>query len=53
VRSGYQRRFSEFLERWRTRCAAHGIDYTRVLTDMPLDAALRGYLLRRSGTPVR
>ena len=43
----YRERFDAFLERWRTRCAAHGIDYTRVVTDMPLDAALRGYLLRR------
>ena len=39
--------FAAFLERWRTRCSAYGIDYTRVITDMPLDAALRGYLLRR------
>jgi uncharacterized protein (DUF58 family) len=53
ARSGYQRRFGQFLERWRTRCASYGIDYTRVTTDMPLDAALRGYLLRRSARPLR
>jgi uncharacterized protein (DUF58 family) len=47
VRPEYQRRFGEFLERWRTRCAAYGIDYTRVMTDAPLDDTLRGFLLRR------
>jgi uncharacterized protein (DUF58 family) len=45
---GYRERVGAFLERWRTRCAAHGIDYTRVMTDMPLDAALREYLLKRT-----
>ena len=45
---GYRERFDAFLERWRTRCAAQGIDYTRVVTDMPLDRALRGYLLKRT-----
>jgi uncharacterized protein (DUF58 family) len=43
----YRRRFADFLERWRTRCAGHGIDYTRVTTDVPLEAALRSYLLKR------
>jgi uncharacterized protein (DUF58 family) len=48
VASGpYQERFSAFLARWRTRCTSHGIDYTRALTDAPLDEALRGFLLRR------
>ncbi|MCA1652020.1 MAG: VWA domain-containing protein [Acidobacteria bacterium] len=46
----YRRQFAEFLERWRSRCAGYGIDYTRVITDMPLDAVLRGYLLRRTGS---
>lgn len=45
--SGYRERVGAFLERWRTRCAAYGIDYTRVMTDMPLDRALREYLLKR------
>ena len=45
----YQREFGAFLERWQSRCAASGIDYTRVRTDQPLDVALRGYLLRRGG----
>lgn len=48
-RQQYRERFEAFLERWRIRCASSGIDYTRVTTDVPLDAALRGYLLRRSG----
>ena len=45
---GYRAAFSAFLERWRERCATHGVDYVRVFTDMPLDAALRGYLRRRT-----
>jgi uncharacterized protein (DUF58 family) len=47
VRAQYQVRFGEFLERWRTRCAAHGVDYTRAMTDAPLDETLRTFLLRR------
>jgi uncharacterized protein (DUF58 family) len=45
---GYREAVAAFLERWRTRCAAHGIDYVRTFTDEPLDAALRGYLRRRA-----
>jgi uncharacterized protein (DUF58 family) len=48
VRPEYQRRFGEFLERWRTRCASYGIEYTRAMTDAPLDESLRGFLLRRA-----
>jgi uncharacterized protein (DUF58 family) len=44
----YRREFGAFLDRWKTRCARYGVDYTLVVTDAPLDAALRGYLLRRS-----
>jgi uncharacterized protein (DUF58 family) len=44
----YREALSAFLERWRERCARHGVDYVRVFTDMPLDAALRGYLRRRA-----
>ena len=40
-----------FLGRWRERSAAHGIDYSLVSTDLPLDQALRGYLLRRARSP--
>jgi uncharacterized protein (DUF58 family) len=50
--AAYRREFSEFLDRWRRRCATLGIDYTRVTTDAPLDAALRGYLLKRTGSTV-
>jgi uncharacterized protein (DUF58 family) len=44
----YRAAFAGFLDRWRTRCATYGIDYVRVFTDVPLDAALRGYLRRRA-----
>jgi len=44
----YRETISAFLERWRTRCATHGIDYVRVFTDAPLEAALRAYLRRRA-----
>ena len=47
VGPAYRRDVAEFLERWRARAAAYGIDYTRAITDMPLDATLRGYLLKR------
>jgi uncharacterized protein (DUF58 family) len=44
----YRREFAAFLERWRTRCVANGIDYVRVTTDMALDTALREYLVQRT-----
>ena len=44
----YRREFATFLDRWRTRCLANGIDYVRVTTNMALDTALREYLLHRS-----
>ena len=50
VAAAYRREFADFLERWRARCVRYRIDYTRILTDQPLDAALRGYLLRRAGS---
>ena len=45
----YRQEVATFLERWRRRCLASGIDYTRVFTDAPLDDALRAYLLKRAG----
>jgi len=45
---GYRAAIAAFLDRWRSRCATYGIDYVRVFTDEPLDAALRGYLRRRA-----
>jgi uncharacterized protein (DUF58 family) len=44
----YRHDFAAFLDRWRTRCTANGIDYTLVTTDTPLDVALRAYLIRRA-----
>jgi uncharacterized protein (DUF58 family) len=49
ARLQYRRAFADFLERWHERCAKYRIDYTRVMTDQPLDVALRGYLIRRAG----
>jgi uncharacterized protein (DUF58 family) len=48
--AAYRHAFAEFLERWRVRCARYNIDYTRVLTDAPLDVTLRGFLRRRLGS---
>ena len=53
VGPSYRRDVAEFLERWRARAAAYGIDYTRAITDMPLDATLRGYLLKRRASGPR
>jgi uncharacterized protein (DUF58 family) len=49
----YRAAMAAFLERWRDRCAASDVDYVRLLTDVPLDAALRGYLRRRALGPGR
>ena len=51
--ASYRHAFAEFLERWHARCARDRIDYTRIVTDQPLDAALRSYLLRRGGGAAR
>jgi uncharacterized protein (DUF58 family) len=48
--ASYRHEVADFLERWRTRSARYGIDYTRVTTDMPLDTVLRRYLVRRGGS---
>ena len=47
--ASYRHAFAEFLERWHARAARERIDYTRIVTDQPLDAVLRSYLLRRGG----
>jgi len=52
-REGYRREVAAFLDRWRSRCTADGIDYTLVTTEMPLDRALRSYLFRRARRPAR
>jgi uncharacterized protein (DUF58 family) len=46
--ASYDAAFAGFIERWRTVCSSLGIGYARVITDAPLDATLRGYLLRRT-----
>jgi uncharacterized protein (DUF58 family) len=50
---GYRDRMAAFLQRWRDRCAAYGIDYVLARTDAPLDRTLRGYLLERGHAPRR
>jgi uncharacterized protein (DUF58 family) len=50
IRSAYRDAFAAFLERWRARTRGEGIDYTLLVTDAPLDEAIRGFLLRRHGT---
>jgi uncharacterized protein (DUF58 family) len=47
VRSAYRDAFAAFLERWRASMRGDGIDYTLLVTDAPLDDAIRGFLLRR------
>ena len=49
----YRRAVAAFMDRWRARCLQDGILYTRVLTDAPLDATLRSYLLGRGRGPRR
>jgi len=44
----YREDFAGFLERWRSRCAGYGIDYVRIVTEAPLDVALRAYLHHRA-----
>ena len=48
VRHAYKDALAEFLERWRTYSRAEGVDYTLLVTDTPLDDALREFLIRRS-----
>jgi len=48
IRTAYKDAFAAFVERWRARTKAEGIDYTLLVTDTPLDEALRSFLLRRT-----
>jgi uncharacterized protein (DUF58 family) len=48
IRMKYKDALTEFLERWRTHARAEGVDYTLLVTDTPLDDALRDFLMRRS-----
>ena len=45
----YRRLLADHLERWREQATADGVDYLRVMTDTPVDGALRAHLLRRAG----
>jgi uncharacterized protein (DUF58 family) len=47
TRRAYREAFADFLARWRTRAAGQGMDYTLLMTDRPLDVALRRWLLSR------
>lgn len=47
IRADYRDRFAAFLDGWRARLHTDAIDYTLLVTDTPLDEALRGFLLRR------
>ena len=44
---GYRARVADFLDRWRTQARGSGLDYSLLMTDVPPDDALRGYLIRR------
>jgi uncharacterized protein (DUF58 family) len=48
IRTAYKDAFAAFLERWRLQTRAEGIDYALLVTDTPLEDALRGFLLRRT-----
>ncbi len=47
VADTYRQRMQAFLERWRTDAGRGGLDYALMTTDVPLDDALRSYLIRR------
>jgi uncharacterized protein (DUF58 family) len=47
IREEYQRRFDEFVGRYREACAASRVDYQLVTTDRPFELMLAAYLNRR------
>ena len=47
AREAYKDGVTAFLERWRSRAAAEGLQYSLIVTDTPPDHALRNFLLRR------
>ncbi len=47
ARAAYRARFAAHRETLRRDMAAQGVDMVELATDRPLDAALRGFLLRR------
>jgi hypothetical protein len=49
ARTEYRRKIDSHIEQLRTRSRAAGMDYYLLVTDQPLDAALREYLTIRQG----
>ena len=47
ARTGYRAKIEAHIERLRSRTRAAGMDYQLLVTDQPLDAALRSYLALR------
>ncbi len=47
ARTGYRSKIDAHIEQLRTRTRAAGMDYQLLVTDQPLDAALRAYLALR------
>jgi uncharacterized protein (DUF58 family) len=47
IAPAYRAELQAFVDRWRSRCGALGIDYTLAVTDLPPEAVLRTYLLKR------
>jgi hypothetical protein len=43
----YKDQVAAFLERWRSRAGAEGFQYSLVVTDTPVERALRTFLLAR------
>ncbi len=48
ARRSYTEQMSAFLERWRVRAAREGMQYALMVTDAPVDRALRSFLLARA-----
>ena len=49
ARREYTDAVAAFLEQWRSRAAAEGLQYSLVITDVPPQRALRNFLLARRG----
>ena len=47
AKTSYRARIDAHIEQLRSRTRAAGMDYQLLVTDQPLDAALRAYLARR------
>jgi uncharacterized protein (DUF58 family) len=47
ARTSYKDAVSAFVERWRSRAAAEGFQYSLIVTDTAPEHALRNFLLRR------